>query len=195
MPAINHVWLIRHGETPWSLSGQHTGKTEKELTPTGVAMGKALGRELAGRHFDLVLTSPRVRARETCRLSGYGDVALIEDNLQEWDYGDFEGRKSVDIKKDIPGWSLWRDGVPNGEKLEEVAARADLVIKRARDNGGKVAMYAHGHILRVLAARWLGLPGDGGKYFALDAGTICILGYEHGRPVISQWNSVPTPIL
>jgi broad specificity phosphatase PhoE len=191
MPAINHIWLIRHGETPWSLSGQHTGKTEMELTPKGVAMGKALGRELAGRHFDLVLTSPRIRARETCRLAGYGDVAVIEDNLQEWDYGAFEGRKSVDIKKEVPGWSLWRDGVPHGETLDQVAARADKVIKRALDCPGAVAMYAHGHILRVLAARWLGLTGDGGKYFALDAGTISILGTEHQRPVISQWNSVP----
>ncbi len=191
MPAINHIWLIRHGETPWSLSGQHTGKTEMELTPVGQAMAKAIGRELAGHKFGLVLTSPRIRARETCRLSGYGAVAIIDENLQEWDYGAFEGRKSVEIKHEIPGWSLWRDGVRDGESLASVGARADQVIRSAMDCETDVAMFAHGHILRVLAARWLGLPPDGGKYFALDAGTISILGTEHQRPVISQWNMVP----
>jgi broad specificity phosphatase PhoE len=191
MPTNNHLWLIRHGETLWSLSGQHTGKTEMELTPTGQAMAKDIGRELAGRQFSLILTSPRVRARETCRLAGYGAAAISEDNLQEWDYGAYEGRTSVDIKKEIPGWSLWRDGVRDGETLASVGARADRVIRRAIDCAGEVALFAHGHILRVLAARWLGLPPDGGRYFALDAGSVSILGYEHQRPVISRWNTVP----
>jgi broad specificity phosphatase PhoE len=191
MPAINHIWLIRHGETPWSLSGQHTGKTEMELTPVGQAMAKAVGHALGGHKFAMVLTSPRIRARETCRLSGYGGSAIIEENLQEWDYGGYEGRKSVEIKAEIPGWSLWRDGVRDGESLASVGSRADQVIRRAMDCEGDVAMFAHGHILRVLGARWLGLPPDGGRYFALDAGTICVLGFEHQRPVISQWNMVP----
>jgi broad specificity phosphatase PhoE len=191
MAVQNHIWLIRHGETPWSLSGQHTGKTEMGLTATGKLMAKILGRELAGRGFDLILTSPRMRARETCRLSGYGEAAAIDDNLQEWDYGAYEGRTSADIMKVVPNWSLWRDGVPGGETIEAVSARADRVIQRALDCTGDVALFAHGHILRVLAARWVGLPPDGGRYFSLDAGSISILGSEYKVRVISRWNFVP----
>lgn len=191
MSRQNHIWLIRHGETPWSLSGQHTGKTEMELTASGQVMAKAIGHELAGRRFDLILTSPRVRARETCRLAGYSASAVVEENLQEWDYGAYEGRTTVDITKEAPGWSLWRNGVRDGETIESVRARADRVIRRAVDCAGEVALFAHGHILRVLTARWIGLPTDGGRYFALDAGSISILGYEHKVPVISQWNLVP----
>ena len=191
MAVQNHIWLIRHGETPWSLSGQHTGKTEMELTATGKLMAKTIGRELAGRGFDLILTSPRMRARETCRLSGYGEAAAIDDNLQEWDYGVYEGRTSADIMKVVPNWSLWRDGVPGGETIEAVSARADRVIQRALDCTGDVALFAHGHILRVLAARWVGLPPDGGRYFSLDAGSISILGSEYKVRVISLWNFVP----
>ena len=191
MAVQNHIWLIRHGETPWSLSGQHTGKTEMELTATGKLMAKTIGRELAGRGFDLILTSPRMRARETCRLSGYGEAAAIDDNLQEWDYGVYEGRTSADIMKVVPNWSLWRDGVPGGETIEAVSARADRVIQRALDCTGDVVLFAHGHILRVLAARWVGLPPDGGRYFSLDAGSISILGSEYKVRVISLWNFVP----
>jgi broad specificity phosphatase PhoE len=191
MAVQNHIWLIRHGETPWSLSGQHTGKTEMELTATGKLMAKTIGRELAGRRFDLILTSPRMRARDTCRLSGYGEAAAIDDNLQEWDYGAYEGRTSADIMKEAPNWSLWRDGVPGGETIEAVSARADRVIRRALDCTGDVALFAHGHILRVLAARWVGLPPDGGRYFSLDAGSISILGSEYKVRVISRWNFVP----
>jgi probable phosphoglycerate mutase len=191
MAVQNHIWLIRHGETPWSLSGQHTGKTEMELTATGKLMAKTVGRELADRGFDLILTSPRMRARETCRLSGYGEAAAIDDNLQEWDYGAYEGRTSADIMKEAQNWSLWRDGVPGGETIEAVSARADRVIQRALDCTGDVALFAHGHILRVLAARWVGLPPDGGRYFSLDAGSISILGSEYKVRVISQWNFVP----
>jgi probable phosphoglycerate mutase len=191
MAVQNHIWLIRHGETPWSLSGQHTGKTEMELTATGKLMAKTIGRELAGRGFDLILTSPRMRARETCRLSGYGEAAAIDDNLQEWDYGTYEGRTSADIMKEAPNWSLWRDGVPGGETIEAVSARADRVIQRALDCTGDVALFAHGHILRVLAARWVGLPPDGGRYFSLDASSISILGSEYKVRVISRWNFVP----
>jgi len=154
-------------------------------------MAKAIGRELAGRRFDLILTSPRARARETCRLSGYGENAAIDDNLQEWDYGAYEGRTSADIKKEVPNWSLWREGVPGGETSEEVSARVDSVIQRAALCPGDVALFAHGHVLRVLAARWVGLPPLGGRYFSLDAGSIGILGQEHDLRVISQWNFVP----
>jgi probable phosphoglycerate mutase len=191
MAVKNHIWLIRHGETPWTLSGQHTGKTDIELTATGKLMAKAIGRELAGRRFDLILTSPRARAHETCRLSGYGENAAIDDNLQEWDYGAYEGRTSADIKKEVPNWSLWREGVPGGETSEEVSARVDSVIQRAALCPGDVALFAHGHVLRVLAARWVGLPPLGGRYFSLDAGSIGILGQEHDLRVISQWNFVP----
>jgi len=162
-----------------------------ELTATGKLMAKTIGRELAGRGFDLILTSPRMRARETCRLSGYSEAAAIDDNLQEWDYGAYEGRTSADIMKVVPNWSLWRDGVPGGETIEAVSARADRVIQRALDCIGDVALFAHGHILRVLAARWVGLPPDGGRYFSLDAGSISILGSEYKVRVISRWNFVP----
>jgi broad specificity phosphatase PhoE len=191
MAVKNQIWLIRHGETPWTLSGQHTGKTDIELTATGQLMAKAIGRELAGRRFDLILTSPRLRARETCRLSGYGETAAIDDNLQEWDYGAYEGRTSADIKKEVPNWSLWREGVPGGETSEEVSARVDSVIQRAGRCSGEVALFAHGHVLRVLAARWVGLPPLGGRHFSLDAGSISILGQEHDLRVISRWNFVP----
>lgn len=186
-----NIWLIRHGETAWSLSGQHTGKTELELTASGQMMAKAIGRQLAERKFSLVLSSPRVRARATCELAGYGDVAQIDDNLQEWDYGAYEGRTSADIAKEVPGWSIWRDGVHDGETIEQVAVRAEVVIKRAVEIAGDVALFAHGHILRILAARWLGLPAAGGRFFALGAGSISILGYEHEQRVIAQWNFMP----
>lgn len=186
-----HIWLIRHGETAWSRSGQHTGKTEMELTAPGQMMANAIGRQLAGRKFALVLTSPRVRARETCQLAGYADVVKVDDNLQEWDYGAYEGRTTTDIAKDVPGWSIWRDGVREGETIEQVAARAESVIERAADSAGDVALFAHGHILRVLAARWLGLAAEGGRFFALDAGSISMIGYEHDLRVISQWNLTP----
>jgi probable phosphoglycerate mutase len=162
-----------------------------ELTAKGTLMAKAIGRELAGRRFDLIVSSPRVRARETCRLSGISEAPAIDDNLQEWDYGAYEGRKSVDIKKEVPNWSLWREGVPAGETIEEVSARTDSVIQRAAICPGDVALFAHGHVLRVLAARWVGLPPHGGRFFSLDAGSISILGQEHDLRVISQWNFVP----
>jgi len=164
-----------------------------ELTATGELMAKAIRRELAGHRFDLILTSPRVRARKTCRLSGYGEAAAIDDNLQEWDYGAYEGRTSADIMEEAPNWSLWREGVPGGETIAAVSARADRVIQRAAVCPGEVALFAHGHILRVLAARWVGLPPDGGRYFSLDAGSISILGYEHKLHVISRWNFIPKP--
>ncbi len=185
------IWLIRHGETEWSLSGQHTGRTEIPLLKVGEHRAVATGRQLSGRQFALVLTSPRVRARETARLAGYGDVARIDDNLQEWDYGVYEGITTADIRKHTPGWLVWDGPVPDGESIEQVAARADKVIARAAEVEGEVALFAHGHILRVLAARWLGLAPKAGQLFALDTGSISILGYERTTRVISQWNFVP----
>ena len=185
------IWLIRHGETEWSLSGQHTGKTEIPLLEVGERRAVATGRELAGKQFALVLTSPRVRARETARLAGYAGVAQIDNNLQEWDYGVYEGITTADIRKHTPGWLVWDGPVPDGESIEQVAARADQVIARASEIDGDVALFAHGHILRVLAARWLGLPAKAGQLFALETGSISILGYERETRVIVQWNLVP----
>ncbi len=182
------IWLFRHGETEWSKSGAHTSRTDLPLTGAGRERATALGRYLVGRTFALVLTSPLQRARDTCALAGYGAAAQIEGNLREWDYGDYEGRSTADIRKDRPNWFLWRDGVPNGETVEQVGARAQLVIARALQTNGDVALFAHGHILRILTACWLGLPPDDGRLFALGTGSISILGYEHETQVITRWN-------
>jgi broad specificity phosphatase PhoE len=189
---MREIWLVRHGETEWSRSGAHTGRTDLPLTAVGRENAAALGRYLAGylggRQFSLVLCSPMERARETCRLAGFGDVARTEPNLCEWDYGDFEGRTTAEIQKEIPGWSLWVSGVRHGETIGQVAARADAVIARALQADGDVALFAHGHILRILAARWLGLPGDGGRLFALGTAALSSLGYERETRVITRWN-------
>lgn len=182
------LWLIRHGETEWSLSGAHTGRTDLPLTDRGKLRAAAIGRFLNGRAFALVLTSPLLRARETCRLAGYGGQAIPDDDLCEWNYGNYEGRTTADIQKDRPGWNLWRDGVVNGETVEQVAARAQRVIGRALDAGGDTALFAHGHILRILTACWLQLPPDAGRLFGLDTATVSILGWEHDTRVIQEWN-------
>jgi probable phosphoglycerate mutase len=182
------IWLIRHGQTEWSLSGAHTGRTDLPLTEAGRQNAIAVGRWLAGRKFALVLTSPLSRARDTCRLAGYGDVAQVDANLCEWDYGDYEGRTTADIHKDSPEWQLWRDGPPHGESIERVGMRGEAVIARALKSDGDVALFAHGHILRILTARWLGLPSDCGRLFALSTGSVSTLGYERETRVISQWN-------
>ena len=185
---LQSIWLIRHGETEWSRSGAHTGGTDIPLTDAGRENALAVGRWLAGRSFSLVLVSPLSRARETCKLAGYGDVAQVDDNLREWSYGDYEGRTTADIRKDRPGWFLWRDGVPNGETVEQVAARAETVLKRAQEAGGDVLLFAHGHVLRILTARWLDLPPDCGRLFALGTGTVSKLGFERDTHVITEWN-------
>lgn len=184
------IWLIRHGETEWTQSGQHTGRTEIPLTELGRKRGLAVGRELAGRPFALVLTSPRERARDTCRLAGYGEVAEIEPNLQEYDYGIYEGRTTADIRKEVPDWSIWSGPVPKGETLEQVAARAQAVIQRALAVEGDVACFAHGHILRILAACWLGLPSESGRMLGLEPGSISLLGHERHNRVLWLWNRV-----
>jgi len=185
------LWLIRHGETAWSLSGAHTGRTDLPLTEAGRENAAAVGRWLAGRKFSLVLSSPLARARETCRLAGYGDAAQVDANLCEWDYGDYEGRTTAEIRKQSPGWSLWTDGPLHGETVGQVGARAEAVLARVAEVDGDVALFAHGHLLRILTARWLGLAPDCGRLFALGTATVSTLGHEHETRVISQWN-LPT---
>ena len=182
------IWLIRHGQTEWSLSGAHTGRTDLPLTDAGRENAAALGRWLAGRQFSLVLTSPLSRARETCRLAGYGEAAQVDVNLCEWNYGDYEGRTTADILKESPEWSLWRDGPLHGETVEEVGARAEAVLARVSGAEGDIALFAHGHVLRILTARWLGLPPDFGRLFALATATVSTLGHERETRVISAWN-------
>jgi probable phosphoglycerate mutase len=189
MAALKHeIWLFRHGETEWSRSGQHTGRTDLPLIDEGRRRAEALGRNLAGRRFALVLSSPLVRALDTCRLAGYGDQVQLTDDLLEWDYGAYEGRRTADIRKERPGWLLWKDGVPGGETVEQVGARAQAVIERAVAADGDVALFSHGHILRVLGACWLGLAPVGGQLFALGTAALCRLGYEHDYRVIHVWN-------
>jgi broad specificity phosphatase PhoE len=182
------LWLIRHGDTKWSSSGQHTGRTDLPLTLEGKLHARQIAGFLGSRVFALVLTSPLQRARETCRLAGYGDSAIIDANLREWDYGEYEGRTTRQIQIERPGWSLWRDGVIGGENLKQLATRAQMVIDRALSSSGDVLVFAHGHILRVLAACWLGLPPEAGRFFPLGTASVSILGYEHDTRVIAQWN-------
>jgi probable phosphoglycerate mutase len=182
------VVLVRHGETEWALQGRHTGRTDVPLTERGRQQAVLLGRFLQGRQFARVLVSPRQRALETCRLAGFGEVAEIRDDLAEWDYGEYEGRTTEDILAERPGWTLWDDGVPGGETVEEVGRRADRVIAEVRTTPGDVAIFAHGHVLRILAARWLDLAPKDGRLFALDPGGVSVLGYEHTWPVLARWN-------
>jgi len=182
------VVLVRHGETEWTLSGRHTGHTDIPLTDRGREEARALAAELAGRRFALVLTSPLARAAETCRLAGLGEHACERDELKEWDYGAYEGRTTLDIRREQPGWTLWHDGVPAGETAAQLATRVDRVIVELRSAAGDAAVFAHGHVLRVLAARWLGLEPAAGRFFALDPATISILGYEREAPVVRAWN-------
>jgi broad specificity phosphatase PhoE len=182
------VVLVRHGETEWSRTGQHTGRTDLPLTPHGLRQAEALANALAGRHFERVLTSPLARAVDTCRLAGFAGQAQQTPDLMEWDYGDYEGRTTPDIRAEVPGWSIWRDSVPNGETAADVGRRADRVIGAVRLLSGDAALFAHGHVLRVLAARWLGLAPAGGRFFALDTATVCLLGWEREIPVLERWN-------
>jgi probable phosphoglycerate mutase len=188
--------LIRHGQTEWSKDGRHTGRTDVPLTPYGEGQARALGPALDGQRFGAVLTSPRTRARRTAELAGLagrsaGDVVDVVDDLVEWDYGDYEGRRSVDIRMDRPGWYLWTDGVPGGESVKDVGARVDRVLARLQPllaDGGSACIVGHGHCLRVLTARWLGLPPDAGRFFGLDPATVSLLGTEHDRPIVARWN-------
>ena len=182
------LWLIRHGETEWSAAKRHTGRTDIALTPAGERQAAALRQSLDGRRFELVLCSPLRRASETCRLAGYGQGAEATDDLLEWDYGVYEGRTTQEIRSEQPGWSIWTTSVPKGESIEQVGHRAQRVIRRALTVGGDVALFAHAHILRILAACWLGLAPDAGQLFVLRTASISVLGFEHDRRVMTRWN-------
>jgi broad specificity phosphatase PhoE len=184
-----HVVLVRHGDTEWSVAGKHTGRTDVPLTAQGRDEAERVGTALRGWRFVRVLTSPLSRARDTCRLAGFSDRAEVRDDLAEWDYGAYEGRTTDEIRLERPGWTLWDDGTVGGESVEQVGARADRVIAELRTLDGDAAVFAHGHVLRVLAARWLGLPPTAGALLALDPATISVLGYERERPVVRRWNA------
>jgi broad specificity phosphatase PhoE len=209
---MTELWLIRHGETEWSAEGRHTSRTDVALTAHGRETAARVGQYLAGTKFAAVLRSPMRRARETCEIAGFGDVAVVDDGLMEWDYGVYEGRTSKEIQTEIPGWSVWKDPIVGGETVEHVGQRADGVIARAlasacggprsksRDLGhpsslvdpgdavARMALFAHAHILRILAARWLGLEARDGALFALGTGSVSVLGWERDSRVIQKWN-------
>ena len=179
---------MRHGETEWSRSGRHTGRTDVPLTEAGARNAKLLAPRLERRGFAAVFTSPLSRASETCRLAGLGEGAQVREELLEWDYGEYEGITTQQIRDTRPGWLLWRDGCPGGENAEEVGTRADRVIDELRRLDGDAALFAHGHVLRVIAARWVGLPPEAGGLLALSTGTVSVLGYEREAAVIRLWN-------
>jgi broad specificity phosphatase PhoE len=183
--------LVRHGETEWSKTGRHTGATDIPLTARGREQAEAIGRALGGMSFDHMVSSPLARAAQTCRLAGLAEGAERWPELREWDYGAYDGLTTAEIRATRPGWTLWRDGVPDGETIAQVGVRADHVIADLRALGGAVAVFSHGHFLRVLAARWLGLAPADGRLFALDAGTISTLGHEYETSVIRLWNTAP----
>ena len=184
------VYLIRHGETEWSLSGQHTGTTDIPLTENGRRVAKLLEPVLARENFALILTSPLERARETCELAGLGERAEIDRDLMEWDYGEYEGLTPKQIHAKAPGWMLFSGGSPGGETPEQVGIRVDRLIARVRAVEGHVALFAHGHIFRVFAARWLALPAAAGRHFLLDTATLSILSYYRGIPAVKRWNAM-----
>jgi broad specificity phosphatase PhoE len=188
---MNELLLARHGETEWSANGRHTSRTDLPLTDNGRRHARRLAPRLTDRGFALVMTSPLRRAVETCELAGLGKKAEVRDELREWDYGDYEGSTTAEIQRRRPGWSLWRDGCPNGEMAADVGARADSVIAEVRAAPADAVAFGHGHMLRVLAARWLGLAPEDGALFALSTGTLSTLGYEHDTAVILSWSVLP----
>ena len=186
--APSEVWLVRHGETEWSRDHKHTSVTELALTDAGVQVAGALSPRLAAVDFGLVLTSPRKRARHTAELAGFAS-AHVEDDLVEWDYGDYEGVTTAAIRRTVPGWTVWTHPTPGGESAEQVTRRIDRVVAKARAHGGRVLLFGHGHALRALTARWLGQPVGEGRFFRLDTATVSVLGYERDTPVILRWNA------
>jgi len=189
MGAPGDVVLVRHGETAWSASGRHTGRTDVPLTDRGRRQAEALADAVRRWRFGTVLTSPLQRAAETCRLAGL--ACTVVDDLHEWDYLQHEGRTTTEIRRDTPGWTVWRGPVPGGERIEDVAARADRVVARIEEADGDVAVFSHGHFLRVLTARWLDLPAVEGRRFVLDTATVCVLGTEREVRAIRLWNASP----
>lgn len=187
----DQLWLVRHGETEWSTAGRHTSTTDLPLTPAGEAGASALRAVLAEVELVQVLTSPRQRARRTAELAGFPD-AEISDDLAEWAYGDYEGLTTPQIRETVPGWSVWTHPSPGGETAADVTARLDRVVAGARAADGKTLVFAHGHSLRALAARWLGLDVSEGRHFALDTSTVSVLGVDRGTPVVRRWNVSPS---
>ncbi len=183
--------VIRHGETEWSRSGRHTGRTDLALLPEGEEQASALGPSLKGYRFTTVLTSPLIRARETCRLAGLGRAAVVDPDLAEWDYGSYEGLTTAEIRRQRPGWNLFDDGAPGGESAAEVGRRVDRIIERVRSVSGDVACVAHGHVLRVMAARWVQLEPSAARFFALGPAALGELDWEREQPVIAAWNVRP----
>jgi broad specificity phosphatase PhoE len=182
------VWLIRHGETEWSLSGQHSGRVDLPLTPRGEEEARALTGMLAGLRFDRVLCSPLARARRTCEIAGFLAAAEIDPEVQEWDYGDCTGFTQQELQARFPGWNIWSGPVPNGESIEEIAARARRVAARVRGEPGRVAVFAHGHFLRIFSTQWVGLAPTAARHLALETAAICVLGADGGFPAIRAWN-------
>jgi len=204
---VTELWLVRHGETEWSAAGRHTSRTDVPLTEHGRENAARVGQYLAETKFTAVLRSPMARARDTCAIAGFGDRAVVDDGLMEWDYGVYEGKTTAEIQKEIPGWSVWKDPIVGGETVERVGERADGVIARALSAAGgptsqnrdvrhpgdgdsvaRVALFAHAHILRILAARWVGLEARDGALFALGTGSVSVLGWERETRVIQRWN-------
>jgi broad specificity phosphatase PhoE len=188
---LPRIYFIRHGETPWSLSGQHTGRTDLPLTERGEQDARALADRLGAVEFSRVLTSPLLRARRTCELAGLGNAAQIETDAAEWDYGDYEGRRASDIRQERPDWNIFRDGCPHGETPAQMSDRADRLIARLRTLNGNIALFSHGQFGRVLGVRWIGLPIDQAQHFLLGTASVSILGFGHDRadePAILAWN-------
>jgi probable phosphoglycerate mutase len=188
--ALPDVYLARHGETAWTINRKHTGLTDLPLTERGVRNARSLGERLHGKTFDHVFTSPLQRAAYTCELAGFGKSAIVDPDLVEWDYGDYEGLTTAEIVKKNPGWNIFRDGCPGGESIVQVSARADRVIRKVRSLDDECILFSSSHFLRVLTARWLGMEAAGGRYFYLGTATLCTLGYDHGEdePVLRLWN-------
>jgi probable phosphoglycerate mutase len=184
---MTEVWLVRHGETEWSRDHKHTSVTDLPLTDAGTEVARALAERLDSHDFGQVLTSPRARARRTAELAGFPD-AKVDDDLAEWAYGDYEGVTTEEIRRTVPGWTVWTHGVPGGETAEQVTRRLDRVVERVRRADTHTLVFGHGHALRALAARWLGLPVTDGRLFRLDTATISVLGYERETPVLLRWN-------
>ena len=193
--ALPLTYLARHGETAWTISRQHTGRTDLPLTVKGEAEARALGARLDGLKFAAVLTSPLQRARRTCELADFGSAAIVEPDLMEWNYGAYEGRTSAEIHAERPDWDLFRDGCPGGESPDQIGARADREIRRVREIAGDTLLFSSGHFLRVFAARWLGLEPGAGRLFVLGTASLSVMGYEHDRsePVIRLWDEMPQP--
>lgn len=186
------IWIMRHGETDWAAAGRHTGRNDLPLNANGEAQARELALRLTGERFARVVCSPLQRARRTCELAGFGDQALVDDDAVEWDYGAYEGRTTNEIRVERPDWWIWSGGVPDGETIADVGARADRVLERVRptvDAGGKVAIFAHGHFLRMLAARWIEQPPGFGEHLRLEPARISVLGFERAARVITRWNT------